>query len=192
MADRARFCCRRRCRTCGLSPSAAICVDCFRVGGTAQACYGCWGAALWTSVLQLELLLCGMLMLAPRAPEPHGIGTEAACPLLFLQESDHEGHDYTMYTSGKLIWSQHRPAGGLVCAAVSALCEAAQPCCVFHHMSNLCCPADAGGCCDCGDMSSWRPSGCCRRHRSASTLKWQHVGAVAAAAACCCSLSVPT
>lgn len=34
---------------------------------------------------------------------------------------------------------------------------------------NLCaapCPTtDAGGCCDCGDMSSWRPQGCCPRHR---------------------------
>jgi hypothetical protein len=25
--------------------------------------------------------------------------------------------------------------------------------------------SDAGGCCDCGDMSSWRPQGCCPRHR---------------------------
>ena len=25
--------------------------------------------------------------------------------------------------------------------------------------------ADAGGCCDCGDISSWRPQGCCSHHR---------------------------
>lgn len=60
-----------RCNTCGVTPSSAVCLHCFRAG-------------------------------------------------------DHEGHDYRMYIS------------------------------------------DAGGCCDCGDPTSWRDEGCCPRHRSES------------------------
>lgn len=69
------------------------------------------------------------------------------------------------------------PCLGRACCAAATGCAASQPrcisCCVREgnphpHPHPYTPPrADAGGCCDCGDESSWRPAGCCPRHRQA-------------------------
>lgn len=95
----------------------------------------------------------------PLQPPP---ALPAGLPLSCLQASDHEGHDYVMYTSGG--WG----AGESYHAGAARTEHHWQ---LWNQLQTLLCPhpppADAGGCCDCGDTSSWRPQGCCPRHRPA-------------------------
>ena len=62
-----------------------------------------------------------------------------------MQAGDHTNHDYSMYFSF---------AGGC--------CEIAGE--IAGELAGEIAGENAGGCCDCGDATSWKPSGFCPRH----------------------------